>query len=558
MNQVIKSDVLVIGGGIAGCFAAIKAAEAGASVTIVDKGYVSRSGQTPFASDLLVFNPEWGHDWDNWINQADKFGEYLNNKDWTELTFKGSYEVYQDFLEYGITFKLGEDGTPERTRLRGGYTEYINMEKRNTWTVPLRSRMVKSGVKIVDRVMIADLIKQGDRVVGAVGIPMDAEEAVVFEAGGTVLCTGSSGLKGPGFQYGGLTSDGEAMAYRVGATVSGKEFQDPHFTGVDAPSAGVGGIRPRKEGAPPPQKGKGGPNFGLSDGNGNPSPPRPEGVSQYPFGYMDMEFQVHAGNGPCCMVDPDGKKHYITGGSTLGMANRKCDGVYPVDLDGYTGVPGLYVAGDTCANYASGVIYSTMGSCLAGGALGGGNAAKAAVKYVAAEGLVALDEATIQATIDAVYAPMKRTTGFTPKWVEETLRNQMMPYYILYIKKADRLLGALAQVEFMRDHLVPKLFATDAHDLRLAHEVRNMVYNAEAKLRASLFRTESRGCHYREDFPLRNDEEWQAWTMFKEVDGKMEFFKLDRPKEWQPDTSIPYTERYPYRFIGDLEALEEA
>lgn len=93
--------------------------------------------------------------------------------------------------------------------------------------------------------------------------------------------------------------------------------------------------------------------------------------------------------------------------------------------------------------------------------------------------------------------------------------------------------------------------AKDAHDLRLAHEVRNMALHAEIVLRASLFRTESRGTHYREDYPRRDDPNWLAWTILKEEDGEMKLFKQPIPKEWWPDLSKSYEERYPVRFPGE-------
>ena len=61
LDHMVETDVLVIGGGLAGCFAAIKAKEQGVDVTLVDKGYVSKSGQSPFAGDTCVFNSKWGH-----------------------------------------------------------------------------------------------------------------------------------------------------------------------------------------------------------------------------------------------------------------------------------------------------------------------------------------------------------------------------------------------------------------------------------------------------------------------------------------------------------------
>ena len=84
----------------------------------------------------------------------------------------------------------------------------------------------------------------------------------------------------------------------------------------------------------------------------------------------------------------------------------------------------------------------------------------------------------------------------------------MIPYFILFIKHEKRLLAALTIVEFLRDHLVPKLVARDSHELRLAHETRNMILNAEMILKTSLSRTESRGQHYREDYPRRRDPQW--------------------------------------------------
>jgi len=64
----LEADVLVIGGGIAGCFAAIKAGEQGGKVILVDKGFVGKAGQTPYANNFMAFNPEWGHKLDVWMD----------------------------------------------------------------------------------------------------------------------------------------------------------------------------------------------------------------------------------------------------------------------------------------------------------------------------------------------------------------------------------------------------------------------------------------------------------------------------------------------------------
>lgn len=103
----------------------------------------------------------------------------------------------------------------------------------------------------------------------------------------------------------------------------------------------------------------------------------------------------------------------------------------------------------------------------------------------------------------------------------------------------------------IRDHLVPKIKANDPHELRLALETGNMVLNAEMKLRASLCRTESRGTHYREDYPARDDENFLVWITLKNVDGKMTCIKHPVPKEWHPDPNLSLKEKYMIPFPGD-------
>jgi succinate dehydrogenase/fumarate reductase flavoprotein subunit len=100
---------------------------------------------------------------------------------------------------------------------------------------------------------------------------------------------------------------------------------------------------------------------------------------------------------------------------------------------------------------------------------------------------------------------------------------------VLYIKEKNRLESALTMVEFYRDHFLQNLRATDLHDLRKAHEVKNMLLNAEMKLRSSLFRTESRGNHYREDYPESDDKNWLAWVVIQQDNnGEMKLEKFNR------------------------------
>ena len=85
----------------------------------------------------------------------------------------------------------------------------------------------------------------------------------------------------------------------------------------------------------------------------------------------------------------------------------------------------------------------------------------------------------------ALFTPRERKSGFTPAWITQVLQNAMFPYFVLYIKKKERLEGALTTIEFLRERLATLMMAKDAHELRLAHETMNMILNAEMKLRAA-------------------------------------------------------------------------
>jgi len=541
-EKVVETDVLVIGGGMAGCFAAIKAKEQGVDVALVDKGYTGKSGQTPFAGSYSVFNPEWGDDLDAWVNQITTVGEYVNNRVWTEMAFKDSYARYQDLVSWGVEFRKDENGELFRSvhslgPCRALHTEAITHSKM------LRKQVVKSGVKILDRIMVTELLKQDGKIVGVTGIPMGSNDFYILKAKATVLCTGAAGFKPAGWPISALTADGDAMAYRAGAEITGKEFVDPHGTSAENPAHLM---YPGKRGSSPPpmRRGGGPPMRKVFNAEGGEVP----GIGTL---FLEMEFEAHAGRAPIYFEAPDGTRSERIGGGSSGMSVHKAEGIWPADTDCSTSLPGLYAAGDALGTMQMGSIYGAIGCALSGSSVTGARAGVAAAEYAKQAAKPAIDEKGLARLKELTLAPAERKGGFSPHWVTQVLQNTMIPYFIMYIKKEDRMQAALTIVEFLRDHLVPKLLARDPHELRLALETKNMVLNAEMRLRASLLRTESRGCHYREDYPRRDDPTWLAWVLLKEENGKMNAFKKPIPKEWWPDLSQPYEERYPIRLPGE-------
>ncbi len=548
-ENVVETDVLVLGGGIAGCFAAIKAKEQGVNVTLVDKGYAGKSGQTPYATGYMVFNPEWGDNLDIWMNYINKAGEYVNNREWAEITLRESYARYQDLVSWGIKFQKGEDGKPLRSTMFRGVTGAVHLVDKDFAQV-MRKQAVKCGVKVMDRIMAAELLRQDERVVGAIGISFECYSLFIFKAKATVVCVGGCGFKPAGYPpLSQLTADGEAMAYRAGAEILGKEFVDTHFTRVDDPGIIGRRVPPAGRGALTP--GPEGPFGKLINAEGNKIPDRPPGVSTYPFTYLALEFETHAGRAPIFSCSDSAGKATMVGGAALGMSVRKAEGIWTVNTKCASSIPGLYAAGDALGNMQNGAVYSTGGSALAGSAVTGTRAGVAAAEYALQTEKPLIDEKEVSRAKEYVCLPVERKGGFSPRWVTQVLQNTMMPYFILHVKHGERMQAALTIIEFLRDQLAPKLFARDPHELRLVHETKNMILNAEMRLRSAIFRTESRGNHYREDYPRRDDTNWLAWVTLKEENGEMKTIKKPIPEEWWPDLSEPYEERYPFRFPGE-------
>ena len=90
-TQYFGCDVLVIGGGTAGCFAAVIVKENGLDVIVMDKASSGKAGASIMASGFWsVFNPDWGMDYDSTLNWINKNCSFLNNRTWTELFLQES------------------------------------------------------------------------------------------------------------------------------------------------------------------------------------------------------------------------------------------------------------------------------------------------------------------------------------------------------------------------------------------------------------------------------------------------------------------------------------
>jgi succinate dehydrogenase/fumarate reductase flavoprotein subunit len=219
-----------------------------------------------------------------------------------------------------------------------------------------------------------------------------------------------------------------------------------------------------------------------------------------------------------------------------------------VDTDCATSVPGLYAAGDASGTNFSGCTYSALGSGTAGACVTGHRAAKSAARFSSETDHPALTDDEIAELRQVTLGPLQRTSGFDAAHVRTRVQQTLFPYEIYAVRHEKRLQAALTMVEFFRDQFVPKLWASDPHELRNAQEVRSMVTGAEIVLRSSMFRKESRGWFYREDYPRRDDENWLKWVIAKKVGDEMEVSARPVPEAYHGDLSLEYDVRYPLQY----------
>jgi len=520
-----EADVLVVGSGIAGLFAAVKAHDAGTRVLMVSKGRLGASGLTPFARGIFAYDPACVKmSLDQFVESVSRSALGTNNPVFTRQMAVHSLARVNELKAWGFF------DSPL----------YFNAFKK-----PIAQRKIP----VMERVMLTHLIKEKGRIAGAAGFSLDGAKIHFFKAKSVILCTGAGGFKPNGFPICDLTHDGTMMAYNIGGKVTGKEWNDGHPANLKNPAdvfgqwggmlqkpPGITGIdvhhdlgvdlnyRVYMEG-PQQKESSRRPPFGERVAGG---PYRPAGFERQGPPPMGGGHAKGPG-GPPPRGDghgPPGMGGIPSGGASAGMSIHKAEGLVPINAHGASNIPGLYAAGDALGSHMAGAIYTQVGSSLAGSAVQGGIAAEAAAFYAKGMKMPAITQKKQKKIQEQILAPLKRERGYSPAWVTQTLQGIMIPNFVLYIKKERILSAALAYIEELRDHHQPMLKATDMHELRLAHETANMILNAEMKLRASLMRKESRCSHYRLDYPEPDSKNWNVWiNIYKGNDNEMKLEK---------------------------------
>lgn len=538
-----EADLLVIGGGIAGTLAAIKAKESGLErIVQVDKGHVGKSGCSAFAAGIMfVFLPEEDN-FDDWFRGEIKYGGYLVYPERIRSHLEGMYGLVKEMEQYGAKFLKTADGKFERQAIRGKYPSLMFPGFQLMDALSKAAR--RMGVKQVNKTMITGLLKRDNRVIGAAGFNITNGEFHVFKSRATVLATGGTYYKGLQSGHRNCTADGYYMAYQAGAVLSGAESDYmmnnafPVRWDISAGMnmyVGLGGKFVNSKGErfmekySPTLKERALLNrlpicFAMEVKQGH----RPI--------YLDMTHFTPEQVQKLKTVLPLAMSMYESAGIVVGdrfvepiewmvtsphvQAGLVSNSMFESSL------PGLFACGEAAAT-------RSFGSNLATCATSGASAGKLAAEYAKDTGEPCLEEEQMMDLKEHTFKFLGRKQGIEPDQVLLHLQETVVPYGVMLLRHGQRLQSALQEVEKIRDNEVPLLMAYDSHYLRMAHEARNMVFAAELQLRSALFRTESR-LGIREDYPYIDNVNWLKWINVAQEKGIMRLSTEDVPIDKYP------------------------
>jgi succinate dehydrogenase/fumarate reductase flavoprotein subunit len=490
-----EADVLVIGGGPAGAWAAISAAAQGAKVLLADKGFCGTSGATaPSGTGLWHVSPE-GEAREKAKASRFAMGGQLAEHAWMDRVLEQTWANVERLKEWGYPFPADDQGRLRCTSLQG--PEYMRL---------MRKRVKESGARILDHSPVLELLvdEQGT-VRGATGVNRQTGDTWVARAGAVVIATGGCAFLSKALGCNVLTGDGQLMAAEVGAALSGMEFSNAYglgpafssvtkslfynwatfYTAQGEAIEGAGSSRGRSVIAQTLQSR---PVFACLDRAD--AQIRAWMRSAQPNFFVSFDRQG---------IDPFTQHFPVT--LRLEGTVRGTGGLHLVDESCATTVPGLYAAGDAATR-----------ELICGGFTGGGshNAAWAlssgfwAGAGAAAFGREARGRSAQPTALRAggVALATRGATAFDSAEVVRAVQAEVFPYERNWFREGGALDDSLSRLDALWARLRASAPAATATEAVRAREAAAMLATARWMYRSALQRTETRGMHRRREHGL--------------------------------------------------------
>ncbi|MCM3578716.1 MULTISPECIES: succinate dehydrogenase flavoprotein subunit [Micrococcus] len=573
--QVHKYDVVIVGAGGAGMRAAIEAGQR-AHTAVLTKIYPTRShtgaaqgGMCAALANVEEDNWEW-HTFD-----TVKGGDYLVDQDAAEVMAKEAIDAVLDLEKMGLPFNRTPEGKIDQRRF-GGHTRdhgkapvrracYAADRTGHMILQTLYQNCVKHNVEFYNEFYVLDLLLVEEdavredgtaykqkRTAGVVSYELATGEIHVFQAKSVVFATGGAGkvYKTTSNAHT-LTGDGMAIAYRAGLPLEDMEFVQFHPTGLaglgillSEAARGEGGILRNADGerfmeryaptikdlaprdivarsmAEEVRQGRGaGPNkdyvlLDLTHLEPSHIDEKLPDITEFARTYLGVEpYTDPVPVFPTC--------HYFMGGIPT---NIKAE----VLQDNDTVVPGLYAAGEVACVSVHGSNRLGTNSLLDINVFGR-RAGIYAAEYAAQADWVELPEGGELPTVEHI-ENLRSATGSERVADIRAELQESMDADMQVFRDEDSIRRALAKIEELRGRYENVSVQDKGHrfnlDLLEGMELGYLLDIAEAMTLAALGRKESRGGHYREDYPDRDDENFMAHTMiYRDETAEMEGVK---------------------------------
>ncbi|HEX9367574.1 MAG TPA: fumarate reductase/succinate dehydrogenase flavoprotein subunit [Vicinamibacterales bacterium] len=582
-------DVLVIGAGGAGLRAAIEASAAGVTVGLICKSLLGKA-HTVMAEGGVAAALANVDDRDSWkVHFADTMrgGQYVNNWRMAELHAKEAPDRVRELEAWGAVFDRTKDGRILQRNFGGHrYPRLAHVGDRTGLEMirTLQDHGIHRGIEVHMELTVVSLLLTDGRASGVVGYERERGRFKVFSAGAVVLATGGTGraYKITSNSWEG-TGDGHALAYQAGAELMDMEFIQFHPTGMIWPPSvqgilvtegvrGEGGILLNKEGRrfmfddiPEPYRNQTADNEdeGWRYTQGDKNARRPPELLTRDHVARSIMREVKAGRGSPhggVFLDIAWIKKRLSGGEAhikrklpsmyhqfkelgdiditkepmeVGPTTHYIMGGIRVDADSQmSSIPGLFAAGE-CAAGINGA-NRLGGNSLSDLLVFGKRAGEYSAKFTQENRRVAVDPVRVQRAVDEALQPFEHGQGQAenPYTIQADLQDVMQ-----------RLVG-IVRTEGEMQEAVTELAALKARAARAgvtghreynpgwhtAIDLNNLLTVSEAIARSAIERKESRGGHFRDDYPEKNPE-YGAFNIVtrRRSDGPMEVRRIPLP-----------------------------
>ena len=542
--KTISTDVLIIGSGGAGSRAAIEVDNAGLKAIIVSKGLSFRSGCTGMAEGgyNAVFKAVDKDDSiDAHIFDTLKGGSYLNDKKLVEILVNESPKRLIHLKNYGALFYRQDYGEIDQRPFGGQSFRRTCYQGDRTGAElmnALKEEIIKRDIECIEEVMITSLVTDGDEVIGATGLNLKDSSLIYFKAKSTILASGGAGQLYPvtsnTFQKNG---DGYAISYRAGADLVDMEQVQFHPTGMVSPKSkrGVlvteavraeGGILLNSEGERfmsryAPEKMELATRDVVArsiyqeiiEGRGTENGGVYLDISHLDDDYIDETLETMVLQFENIGIDIKSEPIEVAPTAHHFMGGLK------INTDASTSLKNLFGAGEVCGGVHG--ANRLGGNALADTQVFGKIAGESASKACKNTELKTNDEQVNQeaSRIDSLI----KKGSIKPKEFKDNIKNLMWEN-VAIVRDEKTLNEALKQLLEMQKDLDNLDVGDNTQyntDLVTALEVINMVEICILIVKSAILRRESRGAHFRSDFPESIDE-WKKSIIMNKKEIKFE------------------------------------